>query len=113
MTRRDDKISLKRIMSPNQYFVYIMTNASKTLYTGVTGNLERRVWEHKNKTAPGFTSKYNITKLVFFESFGDVHEAIAAEKKIKGWTRKKKIDLIEKNNPEWIDLSADWFDDTE
>ena len=69
----------------NQYFVYIMTNASGTLYTGVTNNLVRRIYEHKNKSVPGFTSKYNITKLVYFEECGDVLAAITREKQIKGW----------------------------
>ena len=100
-------------MNEKQHYVYIMTNKTKTLYTGVTNDLMRRIWEHKNKLAPGFTSKYNITKLVFFESFKDVREAISAEKRIKGWLRKKKIALIESSNPNWDDLSADWFDDSE
>lgn len=85
-----------------------MTNKSKTLYTGVTGNLEKRVYEHKNKLVPGFTSKYNIAKLVYFETTSDVHSAITREKQIKGWLRSKKISLIESVNPEWKDLSLDW-----
>jgi putative endonuclease len=85
-----------------------MTNKSGTLYTGVTNNLVRRVHEHKAKLIPGFTRKYNINKLIFFETFGTPTEAIAAEKRIKGWTRKRKIDLIERENPKWRDLSADW-----
>lgn len=92
----------------NQYYVYIMTNKSKTLYTGVTNNLTRRVYEHKNKLIPGFTSKYNITKLVYYEIFSEITQAIAREKQIKGWLRKKKIDLIESVNPDWKDLSQDW-----
>ena len=92
----------------NQYYVYIITNASKTLYTGVTNNLQRRVYEHRNKLIPGFTAKYNIGKLVYFEIFNDINTAIAREKQIKGWIRKKKIDLIESVNPEWIDLSQEW-----
>lgn len=92
----------------NQFYVYIMTNKSKTLYTGVTGNLEKRVYEHKNKLVPGFTSKYNIAKLVYFETTSDVHSAITREKQIKGWLRSKKISLIESVNPEWKDLSLDW-----
>ncbi len=85
-----------------------MTNKSKTLYTGVTNNLHRRVYEHKNKIIPGFTAKYNITKLVYFETFNDINLAIAREKQIKGWIRKKKIELIESVNPEWKDLSKEW-----
>ena len=92
-----------------QYHVYIMTNASHTLYVGVTNNLERRVWEHKHKLIPGFTSKYNITKLVYSETFNDILHAIAREKQIKGWLRAEKITLIESVNPKWSDLSAEWL----
>ncbi|MCF8296166.1 MAG: GIY-YIG nuclease family protein [Melioribacteraceae bacterium] len=93
----------------NQYYVYIMTNFSKTLYTGMTNDLKKRVYQHKNKLIPGFTSRYNITKLVYYEIFDDVRAAIAREKQIKGWTRNKKIALIEKENPEWRDLSEGWY----
>jgi putative endonuclease len=92
------------------YYVYIMTNKSKTLYTGVTNNLERRVYEHKHRLIPGFTSKYNITKLVYYEEGNDVHIALTREKQIKGWLRAKKIALIESVNPEWKDLSLEWHD---
>ena len=81
-----------------------MTNLSKTLYTGVTNNLARRVYEHKNKLIEGFTKKYNITRLVYFEVFNNIEDAIRREKQIKGWVRKKKIALIESINPEWKDL---------
>jgi putative endonuclease len=94
----------------NNYYVYIMTNNSKTLYTGVTNDLNRRVYEHKQKLIPGFTQKYNITKLVYFEETSDVNTAISREKQIKGWLREKKITLIESMNPEWKDLSAGWYD---
>ena len=94
-----------------QYCVYIMTNRSRTLYTGMTGNLERRVHEHKRKLVPGFTRNYNTTRLVYYEQTPDVNAAIAREKQIKGWLRAKKIALIESVNPEWMDLSADWADD--
>jgi putative endonuclease len=88
------------------YYVYILTNwSNKVLYTGVTNNLERRIYEHKNKLVSGFTEKYNVTKLVYFDSSSDVKAAIAREKQIKGWTRQKKIDLIESMNPEWKDRS--------
>ena len=89
-----------------QYFVYIMTNRSRTLYTGMTNNLERRVEEHRSKLVPGFTSKYNITRLVYWEEYRDVREAIAREKEIKGWLRSKKISLIKSMNPNWNDLSC-------
>ena len=86
-----------------------MTNHSRTLYTGVTNDLFRRVLEHKQKVIPGFTKKYNITKLVYFEEMNDIREAITREKQIKGWLRSKKIALIEEVNPDWEDLSTDWF----
>jgi len=91
-----------------QYYIYIMTNNSKTLYIGVTDNLERRVYEHKNKLIEGFTKKYNITKLAYYEMTNDVQSAIEREKQIKGWLRRKKIDLIEAMNPKWTDLSEEW-----
>lgn len=94
----------------NNYYVYIMTNYSKTLYTGVTNDLNRRIYEHKQKLIPGFTQKYNITKLVYFEETSNVNAAIAREKQIKGWLREKKITLIESINPEWNDLSAGWYE---
>lgn len=94
-----------------QYYVYIMTNRSRTLYTGVTGDLKRRVYQHKHKLVPGFTSRYNIDRLVHFEVFGDVLLAIAREKEIKGWLRAKKIALIESTNKDWKDLSNGWFSD--
>jgi putative endonuclease len=90
------------------YYVYIMTNHSRTLYTGVTNNLRRRVAEHKSKMIPGFTQRYNINKIVYFEVTNDVYSALTREKQIKGWMRKKKIALIESVNPEWKDLSEDW-----
>ena len=90
-----------------QYYVYTMTNNSKTLYTGVTNNLERRVYEHKHKRVDGFTKKYNITKLVHYEVTDDIESAITREKQIKGWTRSKKIALIESLNPKWDDLAKD------
>ena len=93
-----------------EYYVYMMTNYSRTLYTGVTSNLERRVHEHKTKLVGGFTTRYNITKLVYFETTGDIESAIAREKQIKGWLRRKKVDLIESVNPEWRDLSLDCAD---
>jgi putative endonuclease len=92
-----------------QYYVYIVTNRSRTLYTGVTNNLYRRVYEHKNKLIGGFTKKYNITKLVWYEVTSEVTSAIAREKQIKGWLRKKKIILIESMNPGWKDLSEEWM----
>ena len=87
------------------YYVYILTNKSnKVLYAGVTNNLFRRIWEHKEKLIDGFTKKYNLTKLVYYEETADIREAIVHEKKIKGWLRKKKEALIESTNPNWKDL---------
>jgi putative endonuclease len=91
------------------YYVYIMASASRTLYTGVTSNLERRVLQHRRKLMPGFTSLYNINRLVYFEVFRDIRVAIAREKQIKGWMRKKKIALIESTNRDWKDLSDEWY----
>ena len=91
------------------YYVYMITNwNNKVLYTGVTNNLERRIFEHKNKIIKGFTSKYNINKLVYFDYTDNINSAIAREKQIKGWTRKKKNELIEEMNPEWKDLSKEF-----
>lgn len=92
-----------------QYYVYIMTNHSGTLYTGMTNNLKRRVYQHRQKLIPGFTWKYNITRLVYYETTQDVRTAIAREKQIKGWLRRKKIALIESKNPNWVDLAEEWF----
>jgi putative endonuclease len=90
------------------YYVYTMTNRSGTLYTGVTSNLEQRVYEHRLGIGSKFTSRYKIDRLVHFESFSDIRDAIAREKQIKGWLRAKKTALIESANPDWRDLSADW-----
>lgn len=97
-------------MLTRHYYVYIMTNHSRTLYTGVTNDLHRRVYEHKQELVPGFTQKYKITHLVYFEETPDVKAAITREKQIKGWVRSKKIALIETANPEWQDLSEGWYD---
>jgi len=91
-----------------QYYVYIMTNKSGTLYVGVTGDLQKRVYEHKNKLVDGFTKKYNINKLIYYDMTTDIESAIRREKQIKGWLRKKKIALIDSMNPGWEDLSQDW-----
>ncbi len=88
-----------------QYHVNILTNRSNTvLYMGVSRDLRRRVWQHREKLVPGFTHRYNVSKLVFYEVTDDVHAAIAREKQIKAGSRQKKIDLIEAMNPEWRDL---------
>jgi putative endonuclease len=87
------------------YHVYIMASASRVLYIGVTNDLARRVLEHKQKRVPGFSARYRVTELVYFEAFGNVRAAIAREKQIKGWLRTRKIALIERFNPKWDDLS--------
>lgn len=92
------------------YYVYLMTNKSGTLYIGVTNNIRRRVREHKDKLVAGFTRRYRITRLIYYECFTDVHAAIAREKKIKGWVRRRKMDLVASTNPEWADLSDGWYD---
>lgn len=91
-------------MAARQYFVYILSNKSRTLYTGVTNALMARVHQHKAGQVEGFTRRYHVTQLVYFESCGEVLDAIAREKQIKGWRRSKKIALIESLNPQWIDL---------
>mgnify|MGYP000933608720 FL=1 len=89
-------------------FVYILSNQKNgTLYTGITSNLYVRVWQHKNKTFKGFTEKYNVDKLVYYEIFEDIKEAFYRESNLKNWKREWKIKLIEKNNPEWRDLYED------
>jgi putative endonuclease len=96
--------------SPKFYYVYIMTNRSKTLHTGVTNSLERRVWEHKLGEGSEFAAKYKVDRLVYFERFDDIRKAIAREKQIKGLLRIKKIALIVSVNPAWKDLSEGWYD---
>jgi putative endonuclease len=91
-----------------QYYVYIMSNVARTIYTGVTNDLERRVYEHKHKLIEGFTSKYDLTWLVYYAETNDIREAITREKQIKGWIRAKKVALIEETNPGWLDLSESW-----
>jgi len=90
------------------YYVYVLANAGRMLYTGVTNNLERRVLEHKAKLVPGYTAKYNIARLVYYEATTSVVAALEREKQIKGWQRKKKLALIRSVNPDWRDLSEDW-----
>jgi len=103
-TTKQSKICLQWFAMKN-YWVYMMTNKSKTvIYTGVTNDLNRRVWEHKNKKGSSFTKKYSITKLVYCENFDQIYDAIAAEKRIKAGSRAKKIQLIESRNSEWQDL---------
>jgi putative endonuclease len=91
------------------YYVYLLTNKNdKVMYVGVTNNLERRMHEHKTKMVPGFTTKYNVNKLVYFEETDDIVVAIAREKEIKKWRREKKNNLVVAVNPGWLDLSDGW-----
>jgi len=95
-------------MRNHRYYVYILTNPSRTvLYTGMTNNIERRVWEHKHHWIPGFTQRYNTIHLLYYEHFEHVEEAIDREKQIKRWTRQKKIDLVNTMNPDMDDLAAE------
>ena len=96
------------VVDMRQYLDDIMTNKS-ALYVGITNNLERRIFEHKNSLIEGFSKKYNINRLVYYEGTNDILAAIGREKQIKGWRRDKKIALIQSINPEWKDLSEDWF----
>ncbi|MBA4421392.1 MAG: endonuclease [Anaerolinea sp.] len=91
------------------YFVYILASKSRVLYIGVTNDLMRRMYEHKNKLVAGFTARYNVDRLVYCEDTANILDAIAREKQLKGWLRIKKIKLIESINPGWDDLSKDWF----
>ncbi len=92
------------------YYVYILASKRNgTLYIGVTSNLMKRIYEHKNKLIDGFTKKYNIDKLVYFEQTKDIKSAITREKQLKKWNRKWKLELIEKTNPNWDDLAEDWI----
>jgi len=95
----------------HQYFVYILSNFKNgTLYIGMTNDLERRMFEHKNKLVEGFSKNYNLDKLVYFEQFQYVNDAIKREKQLKNWNRQWKIDLIEDDNNDWNDLSFDWYE---
>ena len=93
------------------YYVHIVTNQRNgTLYTGVTNDLKRRIWEHRTKALPGFTAQYGLSRLVYFEEYQDITDAMAREKQIKAGSRTKKLALIERENREWNDLAADWFE---
>jgi putative endonuclease len=94
-----------------RFYVYILSNISRTLYVGVTNDIERRIWEHRQKKIDGFTKEYNVTMLVYLEEYGRADDAIAREKQIKNWRREKKVRLIEMENPQWIDLAHEWLGD--
>jgi len=96
-------------MKEGHYFTYIVASRSLTLYVGMTNDLMRRVLEHKQRLHEGFATTYHCDRLVWFEEFGEVGNAIAREKQLKGWRREKKIALITQSNPTWIDLSEGWY----
>jgi putative endonuclease len=91
------------------YFVYILASRSRVLYIGITNNLARRLYEHKNKLVRGFTAKYKVDQLVYYEEYNNPQEEIQREKQLKGWVRTKKIKLIEELNPSWWNLSDGWL----
>ena len=93
-----------------EFYVYVLANRSKMLYIGVTGDLERRISEHKQKLLPGYAARYNLNQLVYYEVFPYVVDAIAREKQLKHWLRARKVALVEQENPTWADLAADWYD---
>jgi len=95
-------------MLTRSYFVYIMANRSGTLYVGVTNDLEKRVAEHEERATPGFTARYNVTRLVYYEDTNDVRSALEREKELKGWLRSKKVALIQSVNPHWADLAREF-----
>lgn len=97
-------------MHQGSYFTYIMASRSHTRYAGVTGDLHKRVFEHKWKEHEGFTARYNCDRLVWFERYQDVRKAIARKMELKGWRRSKKIAIIESVNPAWVDLSREWYE---
>ncbi len=98
------------MISDRRYWVYILSSASRVVYTGSTSNLIRRMYQHRHGLIPGFTSRYAVTRLVFFECTPNAAAAVAREREIKSWTRAKRIDLIESVNAGWLDLAADWFE---
>lgn len=97
-------------MKDKTFYIYIMVSKSGTLYVGMTNNIKRRVFEHKNHLVPGFTDKYSIDRLLYFETFAKPASAINREKQIKAWRREKKVKLIDSQNPAWNDLSEGWYE---
>ena len=96
-------------MRDHIYYTYMVASRSRTLYVGMTSGIEKRVFEHKQKLHEGFSATYNCDRLVWFERFSEVDEAISREKQLKRWRREKKVALIEANNPTWVDLSEGWY----
>jgi len=106
---RNRAIAREKPVTDRRFYVYILSNVSRTLYIGFTNDIQKRVWQHRQKQADGFTRDYNITMLVHIEEFARADNAIAREKQLKNWRRDKKIWLIERENPTWLDLAHDWF----
>jgi putative endonuclease len=101
---------LDRIEAPvNTYHVYMMASHTKVLYIGVTNNIEARAQQHKTAPLTSFTGRYNVSRLVWYEDYPDIRDAIAREKQLKGWRRSKKVALIQAGNPNWVDISYRWF----
>ena len=98
------------MMATKHYYVYLMASRSRTLYTGLSNSIGRRVWEHKQGLVPGFTKKYTVHRLVYFEVYNDVRRAIEREKEIKAWRREKKVELVNSVNPTWHDLAEQWYE---
>jgi putative endonuclease len=96
-----------------QYFVYIVASRTRRTYIGITSNLEQRLWQHRHRVADGHSKRYHKDRLVWFEEFPMVDDAIAREKQLKRWSAAKKVTLIERENPDWVDLAADWFGEIE
>jgi putative endonuclease len=109
VTLLPDESSMRAQRNPRIYYTYILASKSGVLYIGVTGKLEARTLQHKEHVLPGFTERYRITRLLYFEEFGSPLEAIAREKELKGWCRRKKLDLIRSKNPKWQDLGTEWL----
>jgi putative endonuclease len=105
---KEESAPLDTRRSRYDFFVYIVASPSRTIYIGFTENLERRIWQHRNKTYSGFSAKYGTTRLVYFEMYPRVDDAFAREKQIKGWSLPRKLALINAENPKWWDLSRDW-----
>jgi putative endonuclease len=109
LSSRQSEATRDLMNQQRQYYVYILTNwNNRVLYIGVTSDLTRRIYEHKNKVAKGFTEKYNVDKLIYFQETNDALTAITREKEIKKWRRQKKNDLVSSMNPDWTDLSDTW-----
>lgn len=109
MTSEEGPRNDRKAVVMKQYYVYMMASYNQVLYIGMTNDLQRRVYQHKTKAHPdSFAARYNVNRLVYFETFNDVQDAITREKQIKAWRREKKLALLETENPHWKDLSLEW-----